>query len=86
MEFTFDVTERGDQRRKALKLPLALRFRGNSADIRDLSHLGRFICNKKRKWVDFYGKDFSFWLHRNLNWFPLPATLLSRKSIQFRGP
>ena len=71
---------------KGTENPLTLRFKGNTTDTSFLFHLGRFICNKKRKRI-FWGRgaDFSFRLHTNLNWFPLPLALISKKSIQFRG-
>lgn len=82
----FYMSERDHRRRKALKIPFTLRFKGNTTDISFLFQLGRFICNKKRKRIFFgRGADFSFRLHTNLNWFPLPLALISKKSIQFRG-
>lgn len=81
---TFDMSGRGQQRGKALKSPFTLRFKDNTTDIGFLLHLGRFICNKKKR-VIFYGEDFSFRLHTNLNWFPLLPAFISRKSIQFQG-
>lgn len=50
----FYMSERDHRRRKALKIPFTLRFKGNTTDISFLFHVGRFICNKKRKRIFFW--------------------------------